>query len=152
MNRYQSYQTTVSSEKVHALMTQAAHAYSNQEYANAAPLFEQALAAKPAPGDLAIIQTSLGYTYVQLARQAKAQNNVQESLADYNKAIGYAPDYKVAHEELGVLKESLQDVQGARAEREAAQGSASTQQPPADVAASARREFERFARHARRRP
>ena len=131
MNRYQSFQSSVSSEKVHTLMTQAAHAYSNQDYVGAAPLFEQALAAKPAASDLSTIQTSLGYTYVQLARQAKNAGNTQESLADYTKAIGYAPDYKVAHEELSVLKESLNDPQGARTEREAAQGSTSTQSPPA---------------------
>ena len=134
-NRYEAYKQTVSTAQVQSLMTQGNSAYQNQDYATAAQLFEQSLAGRPTQTDRANLNLELGYTYVQLARQAKAKSNLKESLEDYHKAVSYAPDYKVAHEELSVLLESMQNVQGAQSEREAAQSSSTTTQPPSTLPA-----------------
>ena len=135
MNNYQSYKGTVSSQKVHGLMEQGSAAYNKQDYASAAQFFEQALAAKPGANDLTNLNLSLGYAYVQLARQARGRGNVSEAIDDYNKAIAYAPNYQVAHSELGILKEGAQDAPGARAEHDAASTSTATEQPPVSLQA-----------------
>ena len=135
MKRYETYKGTVSSQQAHSLMEKGSAAYNKQDYANAAQLFEQALVAKPNAADSTYLNQFLGYVYVQLARQAHNRGSITEALNNYNKAIAYAPDYQVAHTELGILKESAQDVPGARAERDAASTSTSTQQPPASLQA-----------------
>ncbi len=135
VKRYDAYKETASSAQVHALMDQGNKAYSSQNYAGAATLFEQALAAHPAASDRASLLVELGYAYVQLGRESRNKGSLQDAVAYYNKAITYAPDYKVAHDELAVLKESTQDVQGAQSERQAAQSSTFGQQPPATLSA-----------------
>lgn len=133
--RYESYRATAGSAQVQALMTQGSDAYAHQNYDQAIKAFESALNAHPEAVSRDYLQKNLAYSYTQLARQAKAVGDIQNALTYYGRAVTYAPDYKVAHDELAVLKESTRDVQGAQSERQAAQISAFGQQPPATLSA-----------------
>ena len=120
--RYEDYRTSAGSAQVQALMAQGKDAYEHQNYEQAAKAFESALAARPDATNRDYLQKNLAYAYTQLARQAKNSGNVQDALTYYTRAVTNAPDYKVAQDELSILKEGTQDVRSAI--------SSSGQQPP----------------------
>lgn len=132
--RYQGYQSEVKAANANALMNQGYTAYNNQDYANAANLFEKALAAGPAEQDRGNLLSNLTYTYTQLARAAKAQNNIEEAKKFYEKALGYQPGYKEANQELAEIKESQHDP-SAGLNRMTAEKSTLDAPPPANIAA-----------------
>ncbi len=131
--RYDAYKESAGSAQVQALMTQGSDAYAHQNYSEAIKAFESALNSHPDALSRDYLQKNLAYAYTQQARQAKAAGDIQNALTYYGRAVTYAPDYKVAHDELAVLKESTRDVQGAQSERQAAQISTFGQQPPATL-------------------
>lgn len=118
LRRYDQFQQNARYQQVVQLTTQAQSAYNGHNFTSASRLFEQALAAQPDPQQRALIQTQLGYTYVQLARVARGQNDVQAAKTDYQKALSYSPNDPIAHQELSLLLETLGDHQGAQQEQQ----------------------------------
>ena len=133
--RYEDYRTSAGSAQVQALMAQGKDFYEHQNYGQAVQSFEGALSAHPDATNLDYLHKNLAYAYTQLGRQAKAMGSVQDALTYYGRAVMYAPDYKVAHDELSVLKESAHDMEGAQGDRLAAQGSSFNQPPPITLSA-----------------
>lgn len=118
LHRYDQFQQNARYQQVVQLMTQAQNAYNQQDYAGAARLFEQALAARPDPQQRAMILTQLGYTYVQSARIARGKNDIQTAKDDFQKALSYSPNDPIAHQELSQLLEASGDHQGAQQEQQ----------------------------------
>jgi tetratricopeptide (TPR) repeat protein len=116
LHAYQNFQTNAIAQQVASRIIQGNAAYNGKDYAKAAQLLETALKSGPNENQRTMIQTELGYTYVWLARAAKAKNNVAQARADYEKALQYSPEYGVAHTELNILLGSNQFVANRDAE------------------------------------
>jgi serine/threonine-protein kinase len=128
-HKYQDFQNNVIAQHVATLMAEGKAAYDGKDFATAAQRLEAALNAGPTDAQRATILTNLGYTYVQLARIAKA-SSLQQARADYETAIKYSPDYGVAHTELSVLLESMGDHRAAQDQQVQAQASSGAQNVP----------------------
>jgi serine/threonine-protein kinase len=126
---YDQYKVTATAQRITTLINQGATAYNKGDYATAAKLFDQARAANPDAGTRTTLDFNLTATYIQLARQAAANNNVSEAEDDYHKALEITPDNKQAHAELAALLDRQGDTAGAGQERAAAEIGSDQQLP-----------------------
>lgn len=133
LKSYDRYHAEATRDRITTLMQQATDAYNKQDFASAAPLFEQALKASPDAAQRQTILTNLAYTYIQLGNASKATGDNARARAQYEKALIYAPDNPQAHRELAAVLSLLGDNSGAQREQAAIQTSAQTQDAPPNM-------------------
>ncbi len=130
LHSYDQYRLNVRAQQVSTLMGKGVAAYNGQDYNTAANWFRQALNANPSASDRAKIVYNLAATYIQTARAAEKQGDLNAAKQAYQQALDIAPDNQMAHSGLANILDRLGDASGARQERDAAQNSSNTTDTP----------------------
>lgn len=103
-------QTPSAPDGFDALYTRALSAAASKDFARAIPLYDQAIAARPASAE----------PYYKRANALKDVGRLEEALASYDRAIELKPDYAyafcnrgVVQQKLGLLPQALSSLDGA---------------------------------------
>ena len=120
-------------QKLNSTIAEANKDYNSGDYADAAKLLKSALTMQPDPKNQKLIDTELGYIYVELARQEVSQQNIAQAISYYQEAIKYNPDYGIAHSELANLLSQSGHPQQARVEQSLSTQSSNDKAPPNSI-------------------